>query len=70
VSTVIDRQFVTNLPLNGRSFDTLIQLAPGVVQSSGTLTGGFDINGQRPDSNYYTIDGVSALILGLVVAAV
>src|SRR5216684_2327424 len=31
VSTVVDRQFVENLPMNGRSFQTLIQLTPGVV---------------------------------------
>src|SRR4029077_381549 len=31
VSTVVDRQFAENLPLNGRSFQTLIQLTPGVV---------------------------------------
>lgn len=29
VSTVINRAFVENLPLNGRSFQTLIELAPG-----------------------------------------
>jgi hypothetical protein len=29
VSTVIDRAFVENLPLNGRSFQTLIMLTPG-----------------------------------------
>jgi len=31
VSTVVDRQFAENLPLNGRSFQTLIELTPGVV---------------------------------------
>src|SRR6267378_6138518 len=30
VSTVVDRQFAENLPMNGRSFQTLIQLTPGV----------------------------------------
>src|SRR5215467_5281527 len=31
VSTVIDRQFVENLPMNGRSFQSLISLTPGVA---------------------------------------
>src|SRR5260370_20162159 len=31
VSTVVDRNFIENLPLNGRSFQTLIQLTPVVV---------------------------------------
>src|SRR5437868_2216561 len=31
VSTVVNRQFVENLPLNGRSFQTGILLTPGVV---------------------------------------
>jgi hypothetical protein len=62
VSTVIDRTFVENLPLNGRSFQTLIALTPGVVLSPATFAeqGQFSVNGQRPDTNYFTIDGVSA----------
>jgi hypothetical protein len=66
VSTVVDRQFVANMPLNGRSFQDLILLTPGVLtispQSGGYLgqTGEFSVNGQRTESNYYTVDGVSA----------
>lgn len=68
VSTVVDRHFVENLPLNGRSFQTLIALTPGVVLtksqpgSTGTEGGQFSVNGQRADGNYFTIDGTSANI--------
>src|SRR6266849_4765012 len=62
VSTVVDRQFAENLPLNGRSFQTLIDLTPGVVltASSGYDAGQFSVNGQRAASNYWMVDGVSA----------
>jgi outer membrane lipoprotein-sorting protein len=64
VSTVVDRNFAENLPLNGRSFQTLIQLTPGVVltTSSTDSDGQFSVNGQRADSNYWMVDGVSANI--------
>ena len=63
VGTVIDRQFVEDLPLNGRSFNTLMQLTPGVVVaqiSNPEAPGQFSISGQRTDSNNWTVDGVSA----------
>jgi hypothetical protein len=72
VSTVVDQTYVKNMPLNGRSFQDLILLTPGVVtqtpQASGSAsngfglgqTGEFSVNGQRTESNYYTVDGVSA----------
>ena len=63
VSTVIDRNFVESLPLNGRSFNTLLQLTPGVViaPSNGfTSPGQFSVAGQRTDANNFTVDGVSA----------
>jgi outer membrane receptor protein involved in Fe transport len=62
VSTVIGNQFVENLPLNGRSFSSLIDLTPGVVLTPANLyeQGQFSVNGQRPDANYFTVDGVSA----------
>jgi hypothetical protein len=62
VSTVIDRQFVENLPLNGRSFNTLLQLTPGVIiaPASYSSPGQFSVAGQRTDANTFTVDGVSA----------
>lgn len=62
VSTVVDRTFVENLPLNGRSFQTLIALTPGVVAVAAKAAdqGQISINGQRADANYFTVDGVSA----------
>lgn len=66
VSTVIDRKFVENIPLNGRSFQDLISLTPGTVtqtpqntQATIGYAGDFSVNGQRSESNYYTVDGVS-----------
>jgi len=71
VSTVIDHTYVENMPLNGRSFQDLILLTPGIVTqnfqpsnaspSTGLgMSGEFSVNGQRTESNYYTVDGVSA----------
>jgi hypothetical protein len=67
VSTVIDRKFVENIPLNGRSFQDLISMTPGVVTQSPQNSsqypgnnGDFSVNGQRTESNYYLVDGVSA----------
>jgi len=64
VSTVVDRQFAENLPMNGRSFQTLIELTPGVVTvpSNGSDPGQFSVNGQRGSANYWMVDGVSANI--------
>jgi hypothetical protein len=69
VSTVVDQKFVENIPLNGRSFQDLISLTPGVVTASPQNTlqsvgtdGDFAVNGQRTQSNYYTVDGVSVNI--------
>lgn len=62
VNTVVDRQFVENLPLNGKSFHSLIALTPGTVgtRTSFQSQGQFSINGQRANANYFTVDGVSA----------
>jgi hypothetical protein len=70
VSTVIDQTYVENMPLNGRSFQDLILLTPGTTTQTPQVsqfasingvgeTGEFSVNGQRLESNYYTVDGVS-----------
>src|SRR5215470_8661020 len=66
VSTVVDQSYVRNMPLNGRTFQSLILLTPAVVtstpQAQGAVggTGEFSVNGQRTESNNYSVDGVSA----------
>lgn len=62
VSTLVDRQFAGGLPLNGRSCDALIRLTPGsaLTIAQSFEPGQFSINGQRPNANYYMVDGAGA----------
>jgi hypothetical protein len=67
VSTEIDRKFIANIPLNGRSFQDLISMTSGVLTDSpqamaGQLgaNGGLSVNGQRTSANYFMVDGISA----------
>lgn len=62
LGAVVGQRLVENLPLNGRSFQSLVALAPGVImtRSDTTNQGQFSVNGQRQDSNYFTVDGVGA----------
>src|ERR1700684_2583716 len=62
VGTVIDRDIIDQMPLNGRGITALIELSPGVVAVPVTAAdrGQFTVNGQRNDANYFTVDGVSA----------
>lgn len=63
--TVSGRE-VLDLPLNGRSFTQLgllqagvASVTPGVMRIGGTLREGhaYSVNGQRPESNNYLLDG-------------
>jgi hypothetical protein len=62
VGTVIDREIIDQMPLNGRGIQSLIELTPGVVVTPvvDASRGQFAVNGQRTDANYFTVDGVSA----------
>jgi hypothetical protein len=62
VSMTVTRGFIENMPLNGRSLDDLIALAPGASPVAGV--GLFSIDGQRSDANNFTVDGVSANLGG------
>ena len=54
-STIID-----NLPLNGRNFENLLQLRPGVTIYPGGSGWTQSTNGLRPQDNIYLINGVDA----------
>ncbi|HKR02591.1 MAG TPA: carboxypeptidase regulatory-like domain-containing protein, partial [Pyrinomonadaceae bacterium] len=64
VGTTVNRNFVEHLPLNGRSFQSLFGLTPGVVLTRASFNeqGQFSVNGQRANANYFMVDGVSANI--------
>lgn len=61
LGSVVDQGFVKQMPLNGRSFQSLLTLIPGVVTvpSSGS-SGQISVNGMRAEQNYFQVDGVSA----------
>jgi len=58
VSTSVDQNFVKDMPLNGRDFRSLIAITPGAARTGGV--GLFSFNGQRDNTNYFTVDGVAA----------
>jgi len=68
LGNVISAHEATDLPLNGRNFTQLGLLQPGVAPMTGGLAeaGGlvranqaYAVNGQRPESNGYLLDGVT-----------
>lgn len=66
IGHVITEKQVTELPLNGRNFLQLLFLGNGAVQTSGEQGGmrqgagdAISINGSRPTSNNYLLDGTS-----------
>lgn len=68
--TVIRRGFVENLPLNGRSFQSLLEMTPGIVLTkAGTVSGGqFSANGMRSNANNFLVDGVAGNVAASSVA--
>ena len=68
-SGVVGQAQVKDLPLNGRSFDELLTLNPGIVNFTSLKTGGigvsnstvgnnFAVSGNRPQQNLFLLNGV------------
>jgi hypothetical protein len=69
ISGLVGEQQVKDLPLNGRSYDELMTLNPGVVNFTWEKTGGigvsnstagnmFSVAGNRPQQNLFLLNGV------------
>ncbi len=69
ISGLVGEQQVRDLPLNGRSYDELMTLDPGIVNYTSQKTGGigvsnstvgnnFAVSGNRPQQNLYLLNGV------------
>lgn len=63
VGQVVNSRSVNNLPLNGRNFTFLAQLAAGVNSPQAdtrgnAASGAFAANGSRPAQNNYLLDGI------------
>jgi hypothetical protein len=62
VETIVGRDEVEHLPLDGSGLLGLIGLVPGAVVTPATRgeAGQFTVDGQRPNTHYFTVDGASA----------
>ncbi|PYU63094.1 MAG: TonB-dependent receptor [Acidobacteria bacterium] len=69
ISGLVSEQQVKDLPLNGRSYDLLLPLNPGIVNFTWMKTGGtgisnsttgnnFAVSGNRPQQNLFLLNGV------------
>jgi len=69
ISGLVDERQIKDLPLNGRSYDQLVSLNPGIVNYTGERSGGvgtsnssvgnmFAISGRRPQENLFLLNGV------------
>ncbi|PYU35193.1 MAG: TonB-dependent receptor, partial [Acidobacteria bacterium] len=66
---IVAEQQIKSLPLNGRSYDELMTLNPGIVNFTSQKTGGvgisnstvgnmFSVSGNRPQQNLFLLNGI------------
>src|SRR5262249_18734339 len=60
VGVVIDADQIRETPINGRSFATLMMLAPGAINAGGGTERDIRFNGHSRDDNNFTFDGIDA----------
>lgn len=60
ISGLVNERRVRELPLNGKDFNKLIALAPGVVITPASSSGSPAVSGARTTANNYALDGVAA----------
>jgi len=69
ISGLVGERAIKDLPLNGRSYDLLLPLNPGIVNFTSQKTGGtgisnsttannFAVSGNRPQQNIFLLNGV------------
>jgi hypothetical protein len=60
MSTTLQSNIISDIPLNGRNFENLLQLNPGVTIYPGGAGFTQSANGQRPHDNVYMVNGIMA----------
>lgn len=60
ISGLVNERRIRELPLNGKDFNKLVVLAPGVVATPASSNGSPAIGGARTTANHYLIDGIAA----------
>ncbi len=56
----LQNQVINDLPLNGRNFENLLDLRPGVTKYPGNSGWAQSTNGLRPHDNFFMVDGINS----------
>jgi hypothetical protein len=56
----LTNQIINDLPLNGRNFENLLDLRPGVTKYPGNSGWAQSTNGLRPHDNFFMVEGINS----------